>query len=95
MVPPTAAEPMTIEPTATGDEATPTAAAPAASSVPTIEPEVAAGRVTLLHPVPDLNHGRIYASYPEGGLTAAVDAMLKSIRRALTEIDYLKSNAAE
>jgi DNA-binding transcriptional LysR family regulator len=57
-----------------------------------IEPEVASGRVTLLHPIPDLNHGRIYASYPEGGLTAPVDAMLKSIRKALAEIDYLQAS---
>jgi DNA-binding transcriptional LysR family regulator len=60
-----------------------------------IEPEVAAGRVSLLRAVPDLNHGRVYASYPEGGLTAPVNAMLRSIRKALATIDYLRVSDTE
>jgi DNA-binding transcriptional LysR family regulator len=55
-----------------------------------MEADVKAGLVTVLRPVPDLNHGRVYASYPEGGLTAPVSAMLKSIQKALDAIDYLK-----
>lgn len=55
-----------------------------------MEAEVAAGMVEVLRPVPELNHGRVYASYPEGGLTAPVSAMLKSIQKALEAIDYLK-----
>lgn len=55
-----------------------------------IEPEVAAGRVTMIRPVPELNHGRVYASYPDGGLTAPVNAMLKSIQKTLAELNYLK-----
>ncbi|GGH32162.1 LysR family transcriptional regulator [Alsobacter metallidurans] len=57
-----------------------------------IEPEVEAGRVQVLRPTPDLIHGRVYASYPEGGLTAPVNSMLKSIQKALATINYLKVN---
>lgn len=55
-----------------------------------MESEVEAGLVKVLRSVPDLNHGRVYASYPEGGLTAPVSAMVKSIQKALEAIDYLK-----
>jgi DNA-binding transcriptional LysR family regulator len=55
-----------------------------------MEAEVRAGLVNVLRPIPELNHGRVYASYPEGGLTAPVSAMLKSIQKALDSIDYLK-----
>ena len=55
-----------------------------------IEPEVAAGRVTMIRPAPELNHGRVYASYPDGGLTAPVNAMLKSIQKTLAGLNYLK-----
>jgi hypothetical protein len=44
----------------------------------------------VLKPVPDLNHGRVYASYADGGLTAPVSAMLKSIQKALASMDYLR-----
>ncbi len=53
-----------------------------------------AGLVTVLRSVPDLIHGRVYASYPEGGLTAPVSAMVKSIQKALEAIDYLKVDGA-
>lgn len=55
-----------------------------------IEPEVAAGRVTMMRPAPELNHRRVYASYPDGGLTAPVNAMLKSIQKTLASLNYLK-----
>jgi DNA-binding transcriptional LysR family regulator len=55
-----------------------------------MEDEARAGRVQVLKPVPDLNHGRVYASYPDGGLTAPVSAMLKSIQKALASMDYLR-----
>jgi DNA-binding transcriptional LysR family regulator len=58
-----------------------------------MEAEVKAGLVNVLKPVPELNHGRVYASYPEGGLTGPVSAMLKSIQKALDAIDYLKVDA--
>lgn len=58
-----------------------------------MQADVQAGRVHVLRPDPDLNHGRVYASYPEGGLTAPVSAMLKSIQKALDAIDYLKVDA--
>ena len=59
-----------------------------------MEAEVRAGLVTVLRSVPDLIHGRVYASYPEGGLTAPVSAMVKSIQKALEAIDYLKVDGA-
>jgi len=34
-----------------------------------VESDVLAGRVSVLRPVPDINHGGFYASYAEGGLT--------------------------
>jgi DNA-binding transcriptional LysR family regulator len=53
-------------------------------------PDLAAGRVRLLRPTPDLVHGRIYASHAEGGLTGPVNAMLTSIRKTLDSADYLR-----
>jgi DNA-binding transcriptional LysR family regulator len=55
-----------------------------------MEAEVRLGLVNVLRPVPELNHGRVYASYPEGGLTGLVSAMLKSIQKALNAIEYIK-----
>jgi hypothetical protein len=55
-----------------------------------MEADLLAGRVHVLRPVPDINHGRVYASYAEGGLTAPVSAMLKSIQKALDSMDYLR-----
>jgi len=55
-----------------------------------MEADVLAGRVSVLRPVPDINHGRVYASYAEGGLTGPVSAMLKSIQKALDSMDYLR-----
>jgi DNA-binding transcriptional LysR family regulator len=55
-----------------------------------MEADREAGRVRILRPEPDLIHGRVYASYPEGGLTSPVDGMLKSIQKVLDAIDYLK-----
>lgn len=60
-----------------------------------MEADVLAGRVQVLRPVPDLNHGRVYASYPDGGLTAPVNAMLKSIQKALASMDYLRVDKSE
>lgn len=59
-----------------------------------MEAEVRAGLVDVLRPTPELNHGRVYASYPEGGLTGPVSAMLKSIQKSLDAIDYLKVDGA-
>lgn len=55
-----------------------------------MEADVLAGRVHVLRPVPDLIHGRVYASYAEGGLTGPVNAVLTSIRKALDSADYLR-----
>ena len=55
-----------------------------------MEDDVRAGRVNILRPIPDLIHGRVYASYPEGGLTSPVNGMLKSIQKVLDAINYLK-----
>ncbi|MFC7396499.1 hypothetical protein ACFQU1_04755 [Chelatococcus sp. GCM10030263] len=44
----------------------------------------------MLRATPELNPGRIYARYPDGGLTAPISAMLKSIQKSLLAIDYLK-----
>ena len=52
--------------------------------------DVLAGRVSVLRPVPDINHGRVYASYAEGGLTGPVSAMLKSIQVTLADMSYLR-----
>jgi DNA-binding transcriptional LysR family regulator len=58
-----------------------------------MEADVKAGLVNVLRSVPELNHGRVYASYPEGGLNAPVSAMLKSVQKALEAIDYLRIDA--
>ena len=55
-----------------------------------MEADRLAGRVHVLRPVPEINHGRVYASYAEGGLTGPVSAMLKSIQKALDSMDYLR-----
>jgi DNA-binding transcriptional LysR family regulator len=55
-----------------------------------MEAEAAAGRVHILRPVPEINHGRVYASYADAGLTGPVSAMLKSIQKALASMDYLR-----
>lgn len=55
-----------------------------------MEEDMRAGRVDILRPIPDLIHGRVYASYVEGGLTGPVNAMLKSIQVAVAEMDYLR-----
>jgi DNA-binding transcriptional LysR family regulator len=60
-----------------------------------VEAEEREGRVKILRPVPDIIHGRVYASYPEGGLTGPVSAMLKSIQKALASMDYLKVDRSE
>lgn len=55
-----------------------------------MEGEALAGRVHVLRPSPEINHGRVYASYADGGLTGPVSAMLKSIQKALDSMDYLQ-----
>lgn len=60
-----------------------------------METDVAAARVHVLRPIPDLNHGRVYASYAEGGLTGPVNAVLTSIRKALDSGDYLRIDKSE
>ena len=55
-----------------------------------METDVAAGRVHVLRPIPDLIHGRVYASHAEGGLTGPVNAVLTSIRKALDWGNYLR-----
>ena len=55
-----------------------------------METEALAGRVHVLRPSPEINHGRVYASYADGGLTGPVSAMLKSIQKALDSMDYLQ-----
>ena len=55
-----------------------------------MEAEAKVGRVQILRPIPEIDHGRVYASYADGGLTGPVSAMLKSIQKALDSMDYLK-----
>ena len=57
-----------------------------------MEAEALVGRVHVLRPVPEINHGRVYASYADGALTGPVSAMLKSIQKALDSMDYLQVN---
>jgi DNA-binding transcriptional LysR family regulator len=57
-----------------------------------MEAEALAGRVHVLRSIPEINHGRVYASYADGGLTGPVSAMLKSIQKALDSMDYLQVN---
>jgi hypothetical protein len=45
--------------------------------------------------MPDLIHGRVYASYAESGLTAPVNAMLTSIRKTLDSADYLRIDKSD
>lgn len=52
--------------------------------------DVRAGRVHILRSTPDLDHGRVYAGYAEGGLTGPLNAMLKSIQVTLTDMNYLR-----
>ena len=52
--------------------------------------DVRAGRVHILRSMPDLDHGRVYASYAEGGLTGPLNAMLKSIQVTLADMNYLR-----
>jgi len=54
-----------------------------------MEKEARDGRVTILKPIPDIIHGRVYASYADGGMTGPLSAMLKSIQKALASMDYL------
>jgi DNA-binding transcriptional LysR family regulator len=60
-----------------------------------MEADVAAGRVQVLRPLPDLIHGRVYASHAEGGLTGPVSAVLTSIRKALDWGNYLRVDKAD
>ena len=60
-----------------------------------MEAEALAGRVQVLRPVPEINHGRVYASYADGGLTGPVSAMLKSIQKALASMDYLRVDRSD
>ncbi len=52
--------------------------------------DVRAGRVQILRSTPDLDHGRVYAGYAEGGLTGPLNAMLKSIQVTLADMNYLR-----
>jgi DNA-binding transcriptional LysR family regulator len=55
-----------------------------------METDMVAGRVHVLRSAPDLIHGRVYASYAEGGLTGPVNAVLTSIRKTLESANYLR-----
>jgi hypothetical protein len=56
--------------------------------------DVRAGRVQIRRSTPDLDHGRVYAGYAEGGLTGPLNAMLKSIQVTLADMNYLREENA-
>jgi DNA-binding transcriptional LysR family regulator len=55
-----------------------------------MEAETRSGRVHILRPTPDIIHGRVYASYADGGVTGPVSAMLKSIQKSLDRMNFLR-----
>jgi DNA-binding transcriptional LysR family regulator len=55
-----------------------------------METEALAGRVEILRSNPEIDHGRVYASYADGGLTGPISAMLKSIQKALDSMNSLR-----
>lgn len=54
-----------------------------------IEPQIAAGSLRILHSVPEVESGQVYAAFWEGRETPAVDAALRCMRQVLGTMDYL------
>jgi DNA-binding transcriptional LysR family regulator len=55
-----------------------------------IEAQVAAGQIAILSSTPPVADGWLYAVSWEGGQTDAIEAVLQTVRRVLSTIDYLK-----
>ena len=56
-----------------------------------MEADVQAGRLRVLNSIPRVDSGKVYASYVDGGRTAAVDAILTAVDTALLGMHYLQT----
>lgn len=56
-----------------------------------MEADMQAGRLQVLNSTPRVDSGKVYASYVDGGRTAAVDAILTAVDTALLGMHYLQT----
>jgi DNA-binding transcriptional LysR family regulator len=54
-----------------------------------IEPQIVSGTLVALAGSPDVEHGRVFAAFWEGGHTPTVEAVIRCTRGVLEKMDYL------